>query len=351
VADGYTPTVSAKLIDPKTGPTTLTLKRHDLDTRDNALVFRGRVLDEKGHPVSDAVVEPFGFGKGDGAQFGGLKGFDPLALTDAKGEFRLGVPEKGLALYVQVSARYLARRNFAKLTVGQAHDLTIVAGVTVTGRLTKDGKPLPSAAVGLVQASRNVETFVGEYQAATDTKGVFRIPNVPPEEALILYGLMDSLKAHGGVTARSIRTEKTGAEVDAGDLAVAPAFRLTGRLVLSDGKPVPAGVRVLISREEAWDSQQALVEKDGSFAFAGLPPERYSLSARVPGYHVSPANASFDLLNPFGLLGTVRADITGLQLQCDPGNMPPRQPERDNKRAAEYERRRNAPLQGVPAKR
>ena len=110
-------------------------------------------------------------------------------MTDAKGEFRLGVPEPGLALYVQVSAKYLARRNFAKLPVGQAHDLTVVAGVTVTGRLTKDGKPLPGAAVGLVQADRNTETFVGEYQAATDVKGVFRIPNVPPEDAFVLYGL------------------------------------------------------------------------------------------------------------------------------------------------------------------
>jgi hypothetical protein len=351
VAEGYTPTLSAKLIDPKAGPATLTVKRHDLDTRDPALVFRGRVLDEQGRPIADAVVEPFGFGKGDSAQFGGLKGFDPLALTDARGEFRLGVPEKGLALYVQVSAKYLARRNFAKLAVGRPHDLTVVAGVTVTGRLTKDGKPLPGAAVGLVQTNRNVESFVGEYQAATDAKGVFRIPNVPPEDAIVLYGQMDSLKAHGAVAARPLRTGKTGTELDAGDLAVGPGYRLAGRLVLSDGKPVPTGVRVLISREEAWDSQQAVVGKDGSFSFTGLPPERYSLSARVPGYHVSPTNASFDLLNPFGLLGTVRADVSGLRLHCDPGEMPPRQPEWDQKRAAEYERRRNAPLQGVPSER
>jgi hypothetical protein len=121
-------------------------------------------------------------------------------------------------------------------------------------------------------------------------------------------------------------------------------------MVLSDGKPVPAGTRVLISRQEAWDSQQALVEKDGSFAFTGLPPEQYGLSARAPGYHVSPTNASFDLLNPFGLLGTVRADISGLRLLCDTGEMPPRQPNWDKQRAEEYERRKNAPLRGVPPK-
>jgi hypothetical protein len=120
VADGYTPTLSAKLIDPKAGQATLVVKRHDLDTRDPALVLRGRVLDEQGHPVPDAAVEPLGYEKGDTGSFGGLKGFDPLALTDAKGEFRVGVPEKGLTLYVQVSARYLARQNFAKLAVGDS---------------------------------------------------------------------------------------------------------------------------------------------------------------------------------------------------------------------------------------
>src|SRR5262249_35668227 len=144
------------------------------------------------------------------------------------------------------------------------HDLTLFAGVTVTGRLVKDGKPLSGGAVGLVQKDRNVETFVGEYQAAADAKGVFRIPNVPPDIEFVYYGLMDSLKAHGAVPAKPCKTQASGTTLDLGDVAVGPAVRLSGRVVLSDGKPVAAGSRVIVSREEAWDSQNVVVDKDGS---------------------------------------------------------------------------------------
>jgi hypothetical protein len=348
VADGHTPTLSAKLVDPTAGPATFKLKRHDLDTRDPALVFHGRVLDEKGNPVLDAVVEPYGFRKGDGAQFGGLEGFDELALTNEKGEFRLGVPVKGLGLYVQVSARFLARRNFQNRSVDRTHDLTVVSGVTVTGRLVKDGKPLPGAAVGLVQQDRNTETFVGEYRAATDAKGVFRIPNVPPEDVFVIYGLMDSLKSDGAVPAQPLRTGATATEFDAGDLSVKEAYRLTGRVVLSDGKAVPAGTRILVSRDEAWDSQQAVVAKDGTFSLTGIPAERVNLSVNVPGYFVSPKNASYELLNGFGLCGKISANIDNLRLLLEAGQRPNRPGNFDNKLYDEYKRRRDAPLEGAP---
>src|SRR5262249_13206098 len=138
VADGYVPARTPKAVDPQKGPVTFALRPHDLDRRDPALVLRGRVLDEDGKPVSRAVVEPFGFQKGQSGQFGGLKGFDELALTDEKGDFRLGIPEPGLEVYVLVSAPLRARRVFQKLATGpQAHNLTLLQGVTVTGRLCK----------------------------------------------------------------------------------------------------------------------------------------------------------------------------------------------------------------------
>jgi hypothetical protein len=248
---------------------------------------------------------------------------------------------------VKVDARYFARRAFPKLPVDRPHDLTVHTGVTVTGRLLKDGKPLAGGAAGLVQKDRSPESFVGEYQAAADDSGVFRIPNVPPDEAMFVYGLMDSLKSHGAVSAKPCTTGKTGTTLDLGDVAVGPGLRLTGRLELSDGKPVPAGTRVLISRQEAWDSQQAVVGKDGSFAFVGLPAERYSLSANVRGYRASGRNASFDLLNPFGLIGMVPANIAGLRLLYEPGEVQFRQGDWDKATAAEYDRRCKAPLGGA----
>jgi hypothetical protein len=310
-------------------------------------VLRGRVVGEDGRPIPEAAVEPFGFSKGQGGHYGGLKGFDPLALTNGKGEFRLGVPEKGLTVHVQLSAPRLCRRVVLGLVPGKDNEVTLLLGVTVVGRVVKDGRPLAGVAVGLAQKDRNVEKFVGEFRAATDAQGVFRIPNVPPQDVLVVYGEMVGLKAHGAIPAREVRTGASASQLDAGDLAVTPGFRLTGRVVLADGKPVPAGTRVMISREEAWDSQQAEADPGGNFRVTGLPPERYSLHANVPGYRASPKNASYDLLNGLGLLGKVTADTDGLRLLLEPGEWAG-SPNFDQERMREYERRRDAPLRGAP---
>src|SRR5262249_51695106 len=151
VADGHTPAYSPKLVDPRAGPATLKLKPHDLDTRDPARVLRGRVLDEKGQPVPEAMVEPYGFFKGQSGHWGSLPaGMDALALTDASGEFRLGTPEQGMDISVQVNARYRAPRKFERLPAGpKAAELKVFTGATVTGRVVKGGRPLPGVAVGL----------------------------------------------------------------------------------------------------------------------------------------------------------------------------------------------------------
>ena len=339
------------MVDPRAGPVTLTLKPSDLAKRDPALLLQGRVLDEDGDPLPGAVVEPFAVRKGDTTRFGGLTGFDPLALTDARGEFRLGVPEKGILVHVQVSAPKKAPRKYKELAPGaKGHDLSLPDGASVTGRLVKDGKPLPGVAVGLDQVNRDVETFVGDFKAATDAVGVFLIPNVPANDKFVLYGLMGSMKAHGAVAARPVQTGRSREAADVGDVAVGPGFKLTGRVVLSDGKPVPAGTRVILSREEAWDFQQAVVGEGGSFSFEGLPPERYTLSARVKGYRPSTENASLDLLNPFHLLGAVRADVRDLRLLYEPGEVKSAGGGLDRKAVEEYRRRRDAPLRGAPGK-
>jgi protocatechuate 3,4-dioxygenase beta subunit len=336
-------------VDPRSGPVNFSLKPQDLDRRDPGLVFRGRVLDEAGDPVAGAVVEPFGFTKGNTGRFGRLEGFDELAVTNDKGEFRLGVPEPGLELHVQASAPLLAPRRFAKLAVGaKGHDLALSVGVTVSGRVLKDGKPLAGAALGLVQKDRGVDAFFGEFRTGTDAEGKFAFRNVPPGDAFVLYGSMDGLRAHGAIAVRDVRTGASKSGRNVGDLAVQPGHRLTGRVVLSDGQAVPAGTTVSLSREEAWDVQAAEVDKDGGFVLDGLPTERYSLAVRVKGYHVSPKNDSYDLLNRLGLIGVVRSDIKGLRLLLEAGPLGPAPDPRkfDRKDFDEYRRRRESPLRG-----
>ena len=61
--------------------------------------------------------------------------------------------------------------------------------------------------------------------------------------ALALYGLMSSLREHGAVGVREVRTGKSGSVAEVGDLEVRAGHKLSGRVVLADGKAVPAGTR------------------------------------------------------------------------------------------------------------
>ncbi len=355
VAGGHVPTYLPGHIVPEEGPAAIALKPHDLDRRDVSRVLRGRVVNEDGDPVPRAVIEPMGVRRERSSQFGGLDdlGIDPLAVSDDEGNFRLGVGHGGEGLYLRIKAPFLATARTDPAAAGPTvHTFTLGPGVTVSGRVVEDGEPLAGVALGLVQRDRNSERFVGDFEYATDAEGRFAFANIPPGDAWNLYGLMESLKSHGAIAVRPLQTGAHGDTVEVGDLEVEPGSRLAGRVVLADGKPVPPGTRVLLSREDAWDSQTATAGQDGGFSFAGVPAERVSLSVRVPGYHPSPKNGSFDLLNQGGLLGKVEGDIAGLRFLLDPG--PP--PERDFGRFQkedfeEYRRRQDGPLRGVPPER
>ncbi|QDV37524.1 carboxypeptidase-like regulatory domain-containing protein [Tautonia plasticadhaerens] len=351
VARGYVP-ASTPLLVPEEGPHEIALAPHDLDRRDPDRVLMGRVMDGGGNPVARVVIEPIGVAREQYHRFGGVDdlGIDPLAVSEDDGAFRLGVGEAGERLYLSVKAPFLAPVRLAPLAAGpEVHPIRLGVGLTVVGRVVKDGKPLPGVALGMVQQDRNSERFVGEFQFAADEDGKFGFVNIPPDEDWYLYGLMDSLKPHGAIPLRPLRTTAHGESIDLGDVEVGPGHRVSGRVVLADGGPVPPETRVLLSRDDAWDSQTAVVGPDGGFTFEGVPAERVGLSARVPGYHPSPRNASLDLLNQGGLLGMVEGDTDGLRFLLEPG--PP--PERDSggftqEDYQEYQRRRDSPLRGAP---
>ena len=93
--------------------------------------------------------------------------------------------------------------------------------------------------------------------------------------------------------------------------------RIKGRVLLSDGRQLPPSTRLLISREDAWDTRRVELDPDGSFEVAGLPTERASLSVRIRGYRLSPKNHSLDVQNP-RLTGTIDQDINTLKILLEP---------------------------------
>jgi thiol-disulfide isomerase/thioredoxin len=303
-------------VDPGQKALSVKLKQASLgDTPDTRMT--GRVVNDEGKPVSGAVVNIRGVTRGQSTRFGGNPDIDPVAVTDDAGKFVIRGTEPFTAVGVDVEARTYAKRVYQRLATGDTvHELKLTEGASVEGRLMKDGKPVPHVEVGIAGADRNSEIFVGDYSVATDEEGRFLFVNLPPRTAYLLYGRMKSLASRGSVPARRIQTQDDGSTLEAGDLKVERAFTVAGEIRLTDGGRIPTKTRVMLSRDEAWDTQQVEVNSLGKFRFEGVPPESVNLHARITGYRLSMRNAS---LNRYALEGRIVGDKTDLILEFEPG--------------------------------
>lgn len=315
----HVPTYTEGYEDPRMGTVRVSLERNDLDRRPPARVLRGRVVDADGRPVARATISPQGMAIENGRRFGQLPGVDPLALTDADGRFALGVGEPGDTILSLVEAPAHAPRVSGWLAAGpDEHTIVLGRGVTVTGLLHEDGKPLGGVQVGLAQEDRNADGWLGQKEIATNEAGRFTFVNVAGGQSWLLYGAMTSL-APRALPARSLALGADGTTVDVGVVEIGPGLTLEGRVELAAGGSIPEGCRVLLVRESVQDSRVAELDADGTFRFDGLPAELYTLGARVPGHRVSAENESFDALNGLGLLGRIDADTSGLVLLLERG--------------------------------
>ena len=314
-AGDYQPKFVAN-VDPGEKALSVKLKQASLgDTPDTRVT--GRVVNDEGKPVSGAVINIRGVTRGQSTRFGGNPDIDPVAVSDDSGRFVIRGTEPFTAVGVDVEARTYAKRVFQRLaTSDTVHELKLTEGASVEGRLVKDGKPVPHVEVGIAGADRNSEIFVGDYSVATDEEGRFLFVNLPPRTAYFLYGRMKSLGSRGAVPARRIQTQDDGSTLEAGDLKVELGFTVAGEIRLTDGGRIPPKTRVMLSREEAWDTQQVEVDSQGKFRLEGVPPESVNLHARITGYRLSMRNASLDR---YALVGRVSNAKTDLILEFERG--------------------------------
>lgn len=348
VAKDYKPKYVGK-VDPARGPVKVKLQPLSMAGAPPENSLRGRVLDSHGAPVIGAAVESHGMRDASGGKrWGGLSDIDPLAVTDDKGEFLITSSKQFAALDVIVTSRGFARKTFSDLSSGGApHDLTLTEGASLKGRVVFNGKPLANVSMGIVSVDRGMENFTGNYDISTDADGRFEFVNLPANVRYDLYGSMKSIKSYGCIPVSEIGTGADGSTTDAGDLAVKPAHRLSGRVVLSDGAVLPAKTRLMIDRPNGWDSMLIPLDKDGHFDVGGIPAgETIGLSVDVDGYHPSIKNVSLDRLNPFGLEGRVDHDTTNLVLLMDRG---PDLESHFDSQEDEADRPENNPLRGAEA--
>ncbi len=295
--DGYQPAFVDKVDPALEAPVAATLARRK-PAGDPKGWFRGRVQDSRGLAVRDAIVKPIGIlfdDKTGGSGYGTIEGLEPVAISNKKGEFQVAYSKPGLKILVSVEARGMASA-FDVIPSGTGnHVITLTDGAVVRGRLVENGKPVGNAEVGLIGRPRggygaNLR-LVGypyeEIRIGTQPDGRFVITNVPVPADWYVYGKMGSLAARGATGAVECTTKHDAEIVEIGDIQIKPAYRLIGRVVLSDGKPIPEGMRVTISSERVWDDQTAALPPDGHFEFIGLAADDYSLFASVKGYSLS----------------------------------------------------------------
>lgn len=346
VANGYRPKFVSK-VDPAKGPLKIELEPMTSADATPNRSLRGRVLDPKGRPIVGAPVEMDGIEFKDGrGSWGSLPNIDPMAVSDDKGVFVITAKDPFDTMDVTVDVRGFARKSFTKLASGGVvNELKLTEGTSLTGRVLFDGKPLGGVAVGVSGADRTIPNYVGHFEVGTGTNGVFAFVNLPPDTDYYIYGIMSTMKDYGAIPIQKFRAGKDGELTDIGDLTVGPAHRLRGRVVLSDGQPLPAKTRLYLGRSEAWDSMQLILGKDGEFETTGLPEETISLVVGVKGYHISSQIKSLDRMN-FEMVGRMDRDITNLVYLLDKGP----EPERDyNVSVPESELPQNRPLVGAEA--
>jgi hypothetical protein len=291
VRDGYVP-LSIEKVDPFNAPPSTGVLKLRPRTEDPNRTVLGRVTDERGNPLRDVAVKPQGIQGDEGVVIGFIPGLDPLGVTNDTGEFEISSATAASRMLLLVEARNKAAAYVVMPTGSQRRTVELHEGAMIRGRLMKDGEPVGDAEIGLIARERGgfgpELNLVGipyeEMKVGTQEDGSFVLANVPFPVDWFLYGKMESLIGRGATQLVSCATSGSKQVLAVGDIQVKPGYRLQGRVILSDGKPIPDGMRVGISSNRAWDFQSASLGSDGRFEFTTLSAGSYSITPSVRGY-------------------------------------------------------------------
>jgi protocatechuate 3,4-dioxygenase beta subunit len=294
VRDGYAPEI-VKVKDPSAGTAPLATLKARQSAADSSQVVKGHVVDPNGRAVRDTVVTSVGVEVEHGERIGTIPGLDPLAVTDPNGDFELLFEKPAKRILVSVEARTLALKFVTLVTGPQRQTIELAKGATVKGRLVQDGKPVADAEIGLIGQKLGgfgpALSVVGdpypEMRVGTQQDGTFMISDVPTGVQWFVYAKMESVATRGASEPKPCMTTRSTEMVDVGEISLRAGYHLAGRVVLTDGKSVPDGMRLMLASQRVRDSQTALLDKEGRFTFLGLPPGNYSISLAVRGYRLA----------------------------------------------------------------
>jgi protocatechuate 3,4-dioxygenase beta subunit len=304
VKDGYAATWIQK-VDPLKGEATPVAVNARTPIEDLRRVLRGKVVDANGTPVPDALVEGIGaiYGGANGqpgGRFGGGPIFwsDVQAISDSEGEFEIAHAEPAANLIVSVAPRGRAPTILTAPTGAARTPVIVTDGVTVHGRVMKGRKPQANVELGLSTVRREAGMTFPEIRVSTDKTGRFAFTNVPPNRVWSMVALSGSLQGRGAIAPVYVRTGPDGKSVNAGDIRLQPSVRMTGRIQLVDGKPMPDGMSMMVSPGSlAGGTQVVPIRADGTFDISDLLPGPYVVRLLIQGYRQAPADYGEVLLD------------------------------------------------------
>jgi hypothetical protein len=343
VVPGYWPALKGD-IRPEAGPVEITLDPRDLSKIPPERHAQGRIMDPDGNPVAGATLDMSGEEQGSVTHWGGIS-VDGRSITDANGEFHITGPKPFTAVHAIVEAPGLATR-WVRLEPGKTALVRMTKGTTVSGRLLFKGQPLAGIRLGAATMERRCGECLTGFNATTGQDGCFLFNHIPSATKFQIFSMMDSIQATGAALRVEFDSGNDGGTVALGDVQAQPAHRISGKVVLADGKPVPSQTRLLFSSFNSWDFALLVLDKEGRFEIGGVPEEQVRLTVRLDGYRLSEKNPNLDS-NHRGLNGRATGDISNLTILLEPGKPVPYE-ELERVSYEEEKKRNDLPLRGAP---
>jgi RNA polymerase sigma factor (sigma-70 family) len=341
------------------------------------LVVSGKVVGLDGKPLDGARVSPIQFVIREMEVKTAPTGAFAFTVDEVPADVSLKIEAQGVAARI-FSISHKSQNGFPdRAGTGdffiESNRVTLMPfkmgpGALVSGRVVRDGKPLPDVTMVVQHAATilvrppdaKLIRPLEDLTSTTDERGYFRIRNVSSNLQCSIYAKPRSLPDHQTVVPRRLQSGNDGATHDLGDFDVLPGRTLGGRVIFADGKALPDGARLVVTPENSCDVTCDL-DQTGGFAVKGLPAgplyvflkgQGGGTSTSLPGYHLSAKNKCLDPTFPDRLQGMINHDITDLTILVEPGEAPEAASlipfGVDPARVADFEEAKAGPITGLP---
>jgi hypothetical protein len=322
-------------IDPTAGPLNVSLQAVATNMPPNEFIH-GRVVDSAGHPVAGALIEIRGSTR-NGQGTWPEQDVDPYAVSDESGNFIITGKTPFDAVDGAVTADGFAESDFEqwpsdavnqewartgsmpKGLFGYAkplHQIALVEGTSLEGRLLKAGEPVTNAEIRLNSCAVGSSCWFWGPATLTDDRGRFRFPHLPADKTYSVCGAWDLLASGVAVPQTDVHLGENGSTNNIGDINVEPVCAVAGKILSGDGKPLAAKSFYQLQDAAMGSSLSSPFGKDGSFRFPVVAGDHVSIFSRTPGYELTP----MDMFLKSGSVTniTVAGDTTNLVIKMEP---------------------------------